>query len=199
MAAAVCAGAKMVILVAGIALWILAHMFKRLAPGARAAMQDRMGDASKGVIAVALVVALVLIVTGYRGADLRPVYQPPSWGVHLNNLVMFLAIALFGLGNSKSRLRRHLRHPMLLGTMLWAGVHLLVNGDLASLVLFGSLFLWAGAEMLLLNRAVHAYVPFDGGSLAGDLRLAAITVVLFAIITAVHAWLGVWPFPGGMA
>ncbi len=188
----------MYLLILGLAFWILPHVFKRTAPSARAALQDRMGDASKAVIAALLVVGIVLMVWGYRTADVVPVWTPPAWGVHLNNLAMLFAVALFGAGNSKSRLRRHLRHPMLLGTMLWAAAHLLVNGDLASVVLFGTLLVWAGAEIGLVNRAVHSYVPYEGGSLAGDIRLGVIALVLYGIITAVHAWLGVWPFAGGM-
>lgn len=186
-------------LIAGLALWTLPHVFKRVAPGPRATLQARIGDASKGIVALLLLLSLVLIVLGYRAAPYVAVWQPPAWGVHLNNLAMVAAVALFGLGNSKSRLRRYVRHPMLLGTMLWAAAHLLVNGHLAAIVLFGTMLLWAAVEIALVNRAVHSYVPYDGGSLAGDLRLAAITVVLYAAITATHAWLGAWPFAGGMA
>lgn len=186
----------MTLLILGLALWIAAHVFKRVAPGPRAALQDRMGDASKGIFAVLILASLVLMVLGHRWADPVFVWAPPTWGVHVNNLLMLVAVALFGVGNSKSRLRRHFRHPMLWGFSLWAVAHLLVNGDLASIVLFGVLLLWALLEMGLINRAEPGYVPYDGGSLAGDVRLAAIAVVLYAIIAGIHAWLGVWPFPG---
>ncbi|MEO0912986.1 MAG: NnrU family protein, partial [Pseudomonadota bacterium] len=127
----------MVLLIAGMVLWWGAHVFKRLAPEARAGLQARMGDGSKGVFALLILLSVVLMVLGYRAADFVAVYTPPGWATHLNNLLMFGAIALFGMGNSKGRARSWFRHPMLMGLATWAVAHLLVNGDLASLVLFG--------------------------------------------------------------
>jgi uncharacterized membrane protein len=186
----------MALLLAGIALWWAAHLFRRLAPAARAGLQTRMGNAAKGAVALALVVSLVLMVIGYRGSDFIPVYDPPAWTRHLNNLLMLLAVALFGLGNSKSRLRGRLRHPMLLGVVTWSVAHLAVNGDLSSLLLFGLLGLWALLEILLINRAEPRWTPYEGGSAKGDLRLAVITLVVYAVIAGIHTWLGYWPFPG---
>ena len=59
----------MTLLILGLILWTGAHFFKRLAPDARAAMQDKMGDGSKGVVALVVLISLVLIVIGYRNAD----------------------------------------------------------------------------------------------------------------------------------
>lgn len=186
----------MIWLLLGLFVWWAAHLFKRAAPGPRAAMQDRMGDASKGLFAAVLVLSIVLMVIGYRQAAFVPVYTPPAWGVHVNNLLMLVAIALFGLGSSKSPLRGRLRHPMLLGFALWAALHLLVNGDVAALVLFGGLLLWALVEIPVINAREPAWEPYRGGTTAGTVRLVLISVVLYGIITAIHAWLGVWPFPG---
>lgn len=186
----------MTLLILGLALWVLAHLFKRLAPEARAAMAERMGDASKGVIALALVISIVLMVIGYRAAGFVHVYVPPSWGIHLNNLLMLVAVLLLGLGHSKSRIRGIMRHPMLTSVIVWSVAHLLVNGDLASLILFGVLALWALVEMRVINRAEPDYVAAEPGTVAGDIRLAIITLVVFAVISGIHAWLGYWPFPG---
>ncbi len=187
----------MALLVAGLALWVAAHLFKRAAPEARAALEARLGaGAAKGALAAVLALSVLLIVVGYRGAPFIPVYAPPAWGVHLNNLAMFFAIALFGLGSSKSQLRGTLRHPQLTGFALWAAAHLLVNGDLHSLVLFGTMLVWALVEIPVLNATTARPEPFEGGSWKGTLRLALIAAALYAVITAIHAWLGVWPFAG---
>ena len=177
----------MTLMILGLILWTGAHMFKRLAPGARAAMQDRMGDASKGVIAVVLILSVVLMVIGYRGADSAFLWGRSAATTGINNLMMLAAVALFGLGSSKSRLRRRFRHPMLWGT---------VNGDSASILLFGWIAVWALVEMQLVNRAVHSYVPFDGGSVQGDMRLGIITLVIYGIIAGIHTFLGYFPFGG---
>jgi hypothetical protein len=137
------------------------------------------------------------MVWGYRRAALEPIYTPPAWGWHLNNLLMLGAVALLGMGQSKGRARSWLRHPMLTGVAVWALAHLLVNGDLASVVLFGGLGLWAVAEMGLINAAAPAWVRPEPGPWTGDLRLALIAVAAYALIGLIHGWLGPWPFPGG--
>ncbi|MBV0913020.1 NnrU family protein [Anianabacter salinae] len=186
----------MILLLLGLFLWVDAHLFKRLLPGPRAMLTQVLGDASKAVFAVILLGSVVLMVLGYSNAEIVPVYDPPSWGAHLNNLLMIFAIALFGLGSSKSRLRGKLRHPQLTGFITWGVAHLLVNGDLASIVLWGVLIVWAVVEMVLINAQTPRPAPFTGGSVKGDVRLLAITLVLYGIIAAIHTWLGYYPFPG---
>ncbi|MGB0497645.1 MAG: NnrU family protein, partial [Rubricella sp.] len=166
--------------------------FKRLAPDARASM----GDKGKGLVAVGVLAGVVLMVIGYRGAEFINVWFPPVWTVHLNNLLMLFAVILFGMGSSKGRARAWLRHPMLTGTLVFAIAHLLVNGDLASIVLFGALGVWAVLEMLVINAREPAWVRPEPGPASGDVRLVIISLVVFAVITGLHSWLGPWPFPG---
>ena len=73
--------------------------------------------------------------------------------------------------------------------------HLLVNGDLASLVLFGGLLSWAVLEVVVINLAEEWQRP-EPGEAKKDILLAVITVVMFLAIAFIHNWLGVWPFPG---
>ena len=180
----------MTLLVLGLALWSVAHWFKRLAPALRA----KMGNGGKGLVAVLLLLAIWLMVRGYGQAPFQPLWDlgaPARW---LNNLLMLIAVALMGAGKSKSRLRGLLRHPMLDGVIVWAFAHLLVNGDTASVVLFGGLGAWAVISMGLINRAEPHWQRWHGGTMRGDLRLAAISLVLFAVITAIHGWIGPSPF-----
>jgi uncharacterized membrane protein len=187
----------MALLLLGLALWILAHLFKRAAPAGRAALAEKVGAGpAKGIVAALIVVGLVLMVLGYRGAPFVALYDPPAWGVHLNNLMMLGAVALTGMGHSKGRARSWLRNPMLTGVIVWALAHLIVNGDLASLVLFGGLGLWAAGEIALIDRTEPAWVRPAPGPVSGDVRLVVITVVIYAAIVAVHTWLGYPPFPG---
>ena len=146
-------------------------------------------------MALAIGLGLLLMVIGYRRAPFEPLYDPPSWGIHLNNLAMLVAVGLVGAGHSKGRARSWLRHPMLTGVVVWAIAHLLVNGDIASLLLFGWLGLWALASMALINAREPAWVRPAPGPASGDVRLVVITLVVFAVITTVHTWLGYWPFP----
>jgi len=181
----------MTLLILGILLWVAAHYFKRLAPEARA----NMGDRGKGVAAVGILAGLVLIVIGYRGAEFVPVWNPPGWAVHVNNLLMVGSVFLFGMSATKGRLRGRLRHPQLTAVIVWAVAHLLVNGDLASIVLFGAMLAWAAGSIVLINRA-EVWVRPEPGEANRDIILVLMTLVMLGVISAVHAWLGVWPFPG---
>ena len=186
----------MIWLILGVLLWSFTHFFKRLAPGPRAAMQAKMGNASKGIIALVLVASIVLMVIGMRTAPFVDLWFLPPFVIHINNLLMIIAVVLFGAGSSKSRLRGNLRHPMLTGVVVWCVAHLLVNGHLAAVILFGGLGLWALIEMRVINAAEPAPAPYTEGTLAGDIRLVIISAIVFTVIAAIHAWLGVWPFPG---
>lgn len=186
-------------LILGIVLWYAAHLFKRLAPARRAAMTEKMGEAARGPVALALLVSVVLMVMGFRNSDFVAVYDPPAWGRYANNLLMIFAVALMGVGSSKSRARRWLRHPMLTGFLIWTVAHLLVNGDRDSVLMFGLLGLWAVIEMVVINRAEPDWQRFTGGSVAGDIRLLVISAVVFAVIAGVHIWLGVNPFTAAAA
>jgi uncharacterized membrane protein len=179
-------------LILGLVLWTAGHFFKRVMPGVRASM----GNPGKGVVAVILILSVYLMVSGYRSAEYVDVWTPPFWAIHVTDLFMVFAVGLFVLAHSKSRLRGKIRHPMLAGVRVWAGAHLLVNGDLASVVLFGGLFVWALAEVIVLNRAEPDWKPYSQGTKAGDIRLAVITIVVFAAIAGVHYWLGYPVFPG---
>lgn len=182
----------MTLLILGVALWSFAHLAKRLVPHFHRAMQG----SEKPMVAGLLVVAIVMMVIGYRSADTIPVYTPiPGMG-HLNNLLLLAAVYMFGVGGTKGVLYPRLRHPMLTGMILWAVGHLLVNGDVASLILFGGLGLWAVVEMVVINRATRWVPPTDGRGLKGDLMNLAGALILFGLITGVHIWLGYNPFLG---
>lgn len=182
----------MTLLALGLFLWIAAHLFKRLMPGLRA----RMGEAGKGAVALVLALAVVLMVLGYRAAEFLPVYTPlPGMG-HANNTLMLVSLFLFGVGGTKGTLYPRMRHPMLWGAVVWAVAHLLVNGDVASLILFGGIGLWALAEMAVINAAGPWARPAAGRGLKGDLMNLGGTVLLFALIAALHLWLGHSPFVG---
>ncbi|MFK7882001.1 NnrU family protein [Roseobacter sp.] len=184
----------MALLIAGLILWFAAHYFKRLAPERRAAM----GEKGKLYATIGLVASLILMIIGYRAADFIPVWNPPSFMMHINNTLMLFALWTFGSSAAKGAKAwpaTKLRHPQLIGFKIWAFAHLLVNGDLASVLLFGGLLGWAVGAAILINRAEPDWTPPEPAGKATWIRLAVITLVLYGIVGAVHIWLGVWPFP----
>lgn len=182
----------MALLIVGLLIWVGAHIFKRVAPEQRAAM----GDTGKLIVTVALVISLGLMIWGYRAAEFIPVWYPPSFMVHINNLLMLIALFVFGMSATTGRLRGKMRHPQLTAVKIWAVAHLLVNGDLASIILFGGLLAWAVLEVIIINRAEPVWDRPQPGDAKKDILLVVITLVSFVVISAIHAWLGVWPFPG---
>ncbi|MCB1335861.1 MAG: hypothetical protein KDK26_20045 [Roseivivax sp.] len=176
----------MALLVSGVALWWLAHLFKRLAPDTRA----RLGDGGKGLVALVLAASILMMIFGYRMAD-----GAFFWGRHpatvgINNLLMVFALYLTSPGPSKGAIFYRMRHPMLTGFAVWAAAHLLVNGDVPSFVLFGGLGIWALVEMAVINRAEPRWTPPAKGAIAKDAMFLAASVVLLLVIGWVHTWLG---------
>ncbi len=181
----------MTLLILGIVLWYASHLMKRLAPGLRASLGNMPG---KLVITALSVLALYLMVKGFRATDATVLWAPPAFLTHVNNLLMLIAVFLVNLGYSRGVLRTKIRHPMLNAVKTWAIAHLLVNGDLASVLLFGSMFVWALVDMILINRQEPAWVRPAPGPVLNDLIYGVIALGVFAAIGAVHNWLGYWPF-----
>ncbi len=180
------------ILIAGLALWWAAHLWKRAVPDSRA----RWGEPGKGLVTVLLLAAVVLMVVGFRGADTVLLWDPPAFLRHLNNLLMLIAVYLFAASGMKTRITGVIRHPQLTAVKTWAVAHLLVNGDLASVILFGGLLAWAVVEVIVLNRAGAGRATPGPASTGREIGAALGAVVVFGLIGLVHGWLGYWPFGG---
>ena len=188
----------MTILALGVVMWAAVHLFPSIFPDLRERLIDAIGAGPyKGVFAADIALSLVLIIWGYRSADWVYVYDPPSWGIHLNNLLMLFAIYLFGVGGARGWLATKLRHPQLTGVIVWAAAHLLANGDQASVLLFGGMALWAAGMIFMINRRVSVWAPPKARGMRAEIMLMAITLLVYAAIVFIH-WilLGVKPFPG---
>ena len=183
----------MTLLILGLILWTLSHTLKRLAPGLRAKLGENGG---KGVVALLALAGIVLMVIGYRGAAQVPVYAPVPGMGHLNNLLMLIAVFFFAVGGMKPGLvASKVRHNMLTGLLIWALAHLLVNGDLASIVLFGGMAGYAVLSMLLIGRAGPWQRPAPG-PVSTDIKAAVGALVVYGAIAGIHIWLGHTPFLG---
>ena len=181
------------LLIAGLALWVVAHLFKRLAPRLR----EPMGNAGKGVVAVALVASVVMMVYGYRAAE-GAVY----WGrspalVGINNLLILVAFYIYAVGGPKGPrvwIGTKLRHPQLIGFSIWAAAHLLVNGDVPSFILFGGLLIWAQAEIVVINAQDGPWTPPPRAAMRKEVTYIVAAVVLMGVIMVIHNWLGYQPW-----
>jgi len=179
-----------ILLIAGLLLWSGAHFWKRIAPASRA----RVGDKGKAIVAVLSVVAIVLMVIGYRGAE-----GPVWWGrssalVGINNLLMVFAFYLYAASGAKTAITRRIKNPQLTAVKVFALAHLLVNGDLASFVLFGGLLAWAVGEVILLKRAGVPWSPPHPVPVKKEITAIIATVIVTAVVMGIHYWLGVTPW-----
>lgn len=180
----------MIWLISGVALWSWSHLLKRVAPGFRASLGDGRG---KGLVAVLSLVAIGLMIYGYKTADVVQVWEPPAFLRHINNALMVVAVLLVNLGASRGVMRTWLRHPMLTAVKVWALAHLLVNGDLASVILFGGLLAWAVFDVIRINRLEPAWVRPVKGPVQNDVIYVAASALLFGVIVYIHGWLGYPP------
>ena len=178
-------------LIFGVILWALPHWFKRLMPNFR----NSLGQTGRIGVALAVLVSVVLMIIGYRSAPIITVWSPPVLFIHFNSLLMLIAFAVFAVSHTRGRFKGALRHPMLHSVQIWAVAHLLVKGDLASIILFGFMLLWATGSVLLINRAGVWTRPALGDK-PKDILFIGITIVSFLVVAALHAFFGVWPFPG---
>ena len=187
----------MIWLVLGVVIWSGVHFIPMAARPLRSACIARIGEGPyKGLFALSLIGAIALMVTGWGQVAQAPVYAAPAWGRAALTPLMLLAFSLFAASAVPTNLKRMLRHPQLTGFALWAGSHLLANGDGRSLVLFGGLGVWAVVSMLLLNRRDGAWEKPEPLPWSAELKPVVGGVVGFGVVFVAHAWLfGVSPAP----
>jgi uncharacterized membrane protein len=191
----------MMLLILGLALFLGVHSTRIVADGWRTATIARVGEKSwKGIYTLLSIAGFVLLVIGYGAARQSPVvlYVPPVWSRHLAALLTIpafvLVVAAYVRGNA---IKRAIGHPMVAGVKVWALAHLLANGTLADVLLFGAFLVWAVLSFIAArrrDRAAGTTYP------AGPGVRTVITVVVGLVAWAVFAFalhrplIGVAPF-----
>lgn len=187
-------------LLLGLLVFLGVHSLRIVAPAWREAQIARLGEGPwKGLYSLASAVGLGLIVWGYAQSRTAPVdlWLPPLWTRHLAVLLVWPAFILLTAAYVPgTRIKAKLHHPMLLGVKLWAAAHLLANGRLADLLLFGGFLLWAVLDFRSARgRDRVAGTPYPPGQGARDLVALVIGTLAWAVFAFwAHAWLfGVAP------
>ena len=159
----------MTLLVAGLVLFFAVHAVPGIAP-LRAALVAGMGERPyRGVFSLIVLASIALVVWGFSEAPFEPVYAPAPWGRHAATIAVPAALVLFVAANMPTHIRAVLRHPMLLGLLVWALAHLAANDDLASVVLFGGFAAFAVLAALSAGGAREKSADRQGAP-AGDGR-----------------------------
>lgn len=178
----------MLTLIIGLALFLGLHLLPTNV-AFRDALRQRFGETTyKIAFSVVSLIGLALVVYGYGKLQGMPsknpiIWVPPAWTKHITWALMLPALILLVAANIPSRIRDAVGHPMLLGTKIWAVGHLLANGSMAAILLFGSFLTWAVVDLISVKRR-RAMGPLGArkGTLTGD-------VAAVAIGCAIYAWL----------
>jgi uncharacterized membrane protein len=181
----------LLVMILGLVLFLGVHMLSTQREW-RARLIGSLGEGGyKGGYALVSLVGLVLIVWGfahYRATGWIEVWSPPKALKHLNVALMLPAVILVVAAYIRGRIYTAVKHPMLAGVKLWAFGHLLANGDLGGIILFGSFLAWAVFDRISLKRRKDAGgPPIPVGGISNDLIAVAVGIVAYlALAFAFH-------------
>ena len=183
-------------LLLGVLLWSFTHLVPGALPGVRRSLAARLGENGyKGLFTLAMVLAIYLMISGWKAAVPENLFLPPAWGRHLAALLVLAGFILFLAPYPPNNIKRLLRHPQLTGVALWGIGHLFANGESRSIVLFGGLAAWAIVEIVLINRRDGARDTPPPVPARNDVMLVAGGIVAYVAVAAAHQWLfGFAPF-----
>ena len=175
------------LLIAGLGLFIVVHLIPNVPP-LRTALVGLLGDMPyRGVFALAALAGLVMIGWGFPDAPAASVYAPLEWGRHIALIAVPVGLVLFVAAYLPTHLRALLRHPMLLGLLLWALAHLVANGELRSVVLFGGLGVYAVVGIVGASKRDKRLTAGGAPKLSMDVTAVVVGLVAAGILIYFHA------------
>jgi len=185
----------MLLLIIGLVMWGGLHFIPSLAISFRTQLISKWGEKKyRNIFSILVVTSIILMILGWRLIDPVSIYNPPEWGGSVTGLFILIAFILFSAAHSESNIKRFIRHPQLIGLIIWSVGHLLSNGDNRSLILFGVLGVWAILEVILINNREGDWVKPDSVSAKSELLVTIKGIVIFAIFLFAHPYLfGVSP------
>lgn len=186
------------LLIVGLVLFLGIHSVSIFAPAWRDAQVAQRGEkAWKGLYTIVSIAGFVLLVYGYGVARQAPLvlYSPPLWMRHVTLLLMLPVFPLLIAAYAPGRIKAATKHPMLVATKLWAFSHLLANGTLADVLLFGGFLAWAVADRISLKKRAARPIPGAPPGPANDVIAIVGGLALYALfLFNAHVWLiGVSP------
>lgn len=178
----------MLILAAGLVVFLGVHSIG-LVPGVRSRLQARLGATTyRLAYAVLSLAGLALLIYGKIIAHPPVVFwTPPEWTRHLAFFVVPVALILIISAYAPGHIRRIVQHPMLAGIALWSGAHLLANGELSALLLFGGFFIWS--SLTFVAACLRETPPPVVKGWGGDLTAIILGSLLALILMNVHMYL----------
>jgi uncharacterized membrane protein len=179
----------MTTLVLGLVVFFAAHSFS-MARGARAALIGRIGALPYRLLfSLVSLAGFVAIVIGFGDAPRVAVWAPPGWMRHLTMLLMLPVFVLLVAANVPGNIKARVGNPMLIAVKTWALAHLLVNGDLASLLLFGSFLAWSVVDLIAVKRGGRSSTVANPRGMFDAIAIAVGLVIYGLVLTRWHVYL----------
>lgn len=173
----------MAVLIIGLAVFLGAHSIAFMTPDFRSHAVLKLGEGGwKGLYSVVATIGLVLILVGFHLARQSPVvlYTPAGWMRYLTWVLMLPVFPLLAAAYLPGRIRAAMKHPMLAAVKFWALAHLLSNGMLADLLLFGGFLAWAVIDRISLKRRPRSAPAAPTGRF-NDLIAVVLGLALYAL------------------
>ncbi len=177
-------------LIIGLVIWVLVHFIPTLAPTMKKVLLLKFGEKGyKLFFAVDIAIALALIIYGWKNTVPSQIYQLSFATKPVTIGLMFVAIILFGAAKYPTRIKNYIRHPQLTGMTLWSVAHLISNGDSRSLILFGTMGIWAILEMFLINKRDGLWIKISPPPLAREAIGLIISTIVYVALVFLHPYL----------
>ncbi|WP_396587109.1 NnrU family protein [Bermanella sp. R86510] len=180
----------MELLIVGLIVFFGMHLVPSI-PSLKKSLSSKLGaNGYKAVFALVSLFGLVLIVLGYQQKPLLslPEWTAPHWARHVAMLAVLIAFILLPAAHMKGNIKRFTRHPMLWAIVLWSSTHLWLNGDRASILLFGSFLVYSLFAMMSAN-ARGAKKQSKRYPLKNDIIVVVAGTVVYAVVLFSHKWI----------
>ena len=172
----------MTLLILGLAVFLATHFFTACFRSARDTLIGNLGaGAYRGLFSVVAIIGFVLIIIGWRSADASVLYAPPSFLRHITHLLMLPAIILLVAAYAPAgKIAHAVQHPMLAGVKLWSFAHLLSNGEVRSVLLFGGFLAFAVIDRIAVKR--RAAPIRDAGPASNDVIVVVAGIAVYGLV-----------------
>jgi uncharacterized membrane protein len=173
----------MILLAVGLIAFACVHLTSAI-PAVERRWHARLRQFYRPVFGLLLLASLLIIIAGWRSSPFVPVYDPPPWGRYASFLLVLLAFLCLGIFLFRGSLRQRLRFPLATGVILWAAGHFFANGDLAGLILFGGMMLYAIAHIAA--GIANDIRPSPETRSGHDTLSLVIGIALYGVMTQLH-------------
>ena len=150
---------------------------------------NRLGENKyKGLFSLIALLGLLIIIYGFSRADFYPIWDPLPYSKEIALALMPISMILLAAANIQTNIKKFIKHPMLIGIFIWSFVHLITNGDLRSIILFGSFGLYALIDIFFSKKVLTTNIEVKY-TLSKDIMVIIIGLVSYLIIVYYHQFI----------